>query len=30
MDGYKAFNEDMTNRYGMKFLEGEKYSRCSY
>ncbi len=23
--GYKAFNEDMTNRYGMKFEEGETY-----
>lgn len=30
MDGYKAFNEDMTNIYEMKFLEGEKYSRCPY
>ena len=24
--GYKAFNSDMTNRYGKIFLEGETYS----
>lgn len=24
--GYKAFNKDMTNRYGVAFSEGEKYS----
>lgn len=26
MKVYKAFNKDMTNRYGMKFEEGETYS----
>lgn len=26
MKGYKAFNKDMTNRYGMKFEEGKTYS----
>lgn len=24
--GYKAFNKDMENRYGKKFVEGETYS----
>lgn len=26
IEGYKAFNEDMTNRYGLKFEEGKIYS----
>ena len=24
--GYKAFNADLTNRYGVPFVEGGKYS----
>ena len=29
VQGYKAFNGDMTNRYGQVFEEGKTYSVCS-
>lgn len=30
INGYKAFNQDLTNRYGFKFEEGKTYSVDDY